>query len=120
MNVLHAPKYEWTVEEYEKLNAAGIFHESDRVELLNGEIVIMSPIGYRHAVAVARLNRFFVNNARERYEVNPGNPVLLDYRSEPQPDLALVDVAFSSQGRHPDPAQVFLLIEVSDSSLGYD
>jgi Uma2 family endonuclease len=120
MSVAHAPTDEWTVEEYEKLNAAGIFTESDRVELLNGEIIVMSPLGYRHAMAVMRLNEFFVEGSRRRYRVNPGNPVLLDDRSEPQPDLALLARGVDTQGRHPDPSQVFLLIEVSDSSLRYD
>lgn len=120
MSVAHAPTYPWTVEEYEKLNAAGIFTESDRVELLNGEIIVMSPIGYRHSVAVMRLTEFFVEGSRRRYAVNPGNPVLLDEHSEPQPDVSLVDRAFDKQGRQPDASQIYLLIEVSDSSLRYD
>ena len=78
MPVLHAPTYEWTVEEYEKLNDAGIFTESDRVELLNGEIIVMPPGGYRHATAVTRLNKFFVRRSDDRYEVTPGNPLILD------------------------------------------
>jgi len=120
MNVLHAPTYQWTVEEYEKLNGAGIFDESDRVELLNGEIIIMSPIGYRHATAVARLNKFFVHHARERFVISPQNPFILDERSEPQPDLCLLDPAVDTQGHHASAAQVFLVIEVADSTLRYD
>ncbi|HYR57225.1 MAG TPA: Uma2 family endonuclease, partial [Chthoniobacteraceae bacterium] len=91
MSVLHMPTYLWTVEEYEKLNDAGIFTESDRVELLNGEIIVMSPIGYRHATAVALLNEFFIRRSRDRYKVHPQNPFVLDDKSEPQPDLLLVD-----------------------------
>ena len=120
MPVLHAPTYRWTVEEYEKLNDAGIFTESDRVELLNGEIIVMAPIGYRHATAVNLLNKFFVRRAHDRYEVAPGNPFILDERSEPQPDIFLVDPAVDTQGHHAGPEQVFLAIEVSDSTLRYD
>jgi hypothetical protein len=51
MSVLHAPTYRWTVEEYEELGRTGILDANDRVEMLNGEIIVMSPIGYRHATA---------------------------------------------------------------------
>jgi len=120
MSVLHAPTYRWTVEEYEELGRAGIFNENDRVELLNGEIIVMSPIGYRHATAVNRLNQFLVARARQRFIVTPGNPFILDERSEPQPDLCLADVAIDTQGHHAGPEQIFLVIEVSDSTLAYD
>jgi Uma2 family endonuclease len=120
MSVLHAPTYRWTVEEYEELGRAGIFDENDRVELLNGEIIVMSPIGYRHATAVNRLIKFFIQRARDRYIATPGNPFILDERSEPQPDLCLADSAIDTQGHHPDSAQIFLVIEVSDSTVAYD
>ena len=120
MSVLHAPTYRWTVEEYEELGRAGIFDESDRVELLNGEIIVMSPIGYRHATAVNLLNQFFVENGHRRYVVTPGNPFILDEHSEPQPDLCLTEPVILTQGHHAGPAQIFLVIEVSDSSVAYD
>jgi Uma2 family endonuclease len=120
MSVLHAPTYEWTVEEYEQLHRAGIFGEDDRIELLNGNLVIMSPIGYRHMTAVNRLNRFFVRKARDRFIVSPQNSFVLDPRSEPQPDLCLLDPKCDGLGRVPQPAEIFLLIEVSDSTLPYD
>jgi Uma2 family endonuclease len=120
MSVLHAPTYHWTVEEYEKLNGAGIFTESDRVELLNGEIIVMSPIGYRHAQAVRRLTKFFIKAAGNRYELDPQNPFVLDERSEPQPDIILVDPKLETLRRHPRPDEIFLVIEVSDSTVRYD
>jgi Uma2 family endonuclease len=120
MSVLHAPTYRWTVEEYEELGRAGIFDENDRVELLNGEIIVMSPIGYRHATAVNLLNRFFVKNENGRYVVTPGNPFVLDEHSEPQPDLCLAESVILTQGHHAGPGQIFLVIEVSDSTVAYD
>lgn len=120
MSVLHAPTYHWTVEEYEDLGRAGIFNENDRVELLNGEIVIMSPIGYRHATAVRRLNNYFARQSRGRYEVNPQNPFNLDERSQPQPDLSLLDPVCDTLKRHPLPEEIYLVIEVADSSVAYD
>ena len=120
MSVIHAPTYHWTVEEYEKLNAAGIFTENDRVELLNGEIIVMAPIGYRHSTAVALLNKFFLRASRDRYEIHPQNPFVLDERSEPQPDITLVEPVVFTQGHHATPAQIFLVIEVSDTTVRYD
>jgi Uma2 family endonuclease len=119
-SVLHAPTYRWTVEEYEELGRAGFFDENDRVELLNGEIITMSPIGIRHATAVRLLNNFFADRRQRRYEVDPQNPFILDDASEPQPDLTLVDPAVSKSHRHPRPADLFLIIEVSDSTVPYD
>ena len=120
MRVANAPTYEWTVEEYEKLNSAGIFNEDDRVELLNGEIVVISPIGYRHATAVTRLNNFLARRSRGRFNVSPQNPFNLDDRSQPQPDLCLFELRVDTLGHHPGPELIFLVIEVADATLRYD
>lgn len=120
MSLLHAPTYRWTVEEYEELGRAGIFDGEKRVELLNGEIVVMSPIGYRHATAVNRLTKFFVLHARDRYIVSPQHPVKLDPRSAPQPDLALLHPSCDSSGETPTSSDVFLIIEIADSTVQYD
>jgi len=120
MNVLHAPTYQWTVEEYEKLGEAGIFHEDDRVELLNGDIIIMSPIGYRHAQAVTRLTNFFARRSQGRFDVSPQNPFNLDEHSQPQPDICLLDPRAAHLKAHPAPDLIFLVIEVADSSVRYD
>jgi Uma2 family endonuclease len=120
MSVLHAPIYQWTVEEYEDLGRAGYFDENDRVELLNGEIVVMSPIGYRHATSVTRLNNYLACKSRGRYNVSPQNPFNLDEHSQPQPDLTLLDPSCDQQPRHPLPEEIFLVIEVADSTVRYD
>jgi Uma2 family endonuclease len=120
MSVLHRPAYQWTVEEYEELGRAGFFQGEQRVELLNGEIIPMSPIGIRHAAAVRLLNSFFATGAKARFQVDVQSPFILDPRSQPEPDLALLDPAVTKQRRHPTPEDLFLVIEVSDSTLRYD
>jgi len=120
MSVLHAPTYRWTVREFEKLGEAGIFHEGDRVELLDGQIVVKEPIGYRHAQAVNRLSNFFARRGGGRFHVSPQNPVNLDERSQPQPDICLLDLRADDLPSHPSPDLIFLVIEVSDSSVRYD
>jgi Uma2 family endonuclease len=117
---VHAPTYRFSVAEYQKLGEAGIFHEDDRVELLNGEIIIMSPIGYRHATAVRNLNEIFVEACRRRYCIDPQNPFILDDESEPQPDLTLLRREMHRAERLPEAADVHLIVEVSDTSIGYD
>ncbi|MEA3208407.1 MAG: hypothetical protein QOE70_1464 [Chthoniobacter sp.] len=111
--------YRFSVEEFHKLGEVGIFGPRDRVELLDGEIIVMSPIGIRHVQAVNWINECLVEQARRRYMVSPGNPVWLHEYSEPQPDMMLVPRVRKLE-HHPHPEDVFLLVEVSDSSLAYD
>lgn len=119
MRVSTAPTYEFSVEEYLKLGEAGIFHEDDRVELLNGDIVIMAPIGIRHMNAVRRL----INKMAARFcthcFVDAQNPLVIDSRSMPQPDLLLLRSELN-EAAAPGPDDVLLLVEVADSSLIYD
>src|SRR5258708_40305335 len=86
----HAQTYRFTVEEYRKLGEVGLFDEDDRVELINGEIVIMSPIGYRHGQTVTNLVECLMEQARRRSMVSPQNPVDLDQYPEPHPAIVLV------------------------------
>src|SRR5438552_1912922 len=116
----HAQTFRFTVEEYRKLGEVGIFDKDDRVELINGEIVVMPPITFRHAQTVTNLNECLMEQARRRFMVSPQNPVELDQYSEPQPDIVLVPRTMRTAKRHPLPADVLLLIEVADSSLPYD
>jgi Uma2 family endonuclease len=120
MRVSTAEAYEFTVEEYRKLGEVGIFHEDDRVELLNGNIIVMSPIGYRHMGAVRRMLNLFARRLGERCEVDAQNPVVIDGKSEPQPDLVLLRDTVNQRKGPPLPADVLLLIEVADSSVQYD
>ena len=109
------------VDEYHRMAKAGILSEDDRVELLGGEIIEMSPIGSRHQGCVNRLARLLFEFAGRNYVVHVQGPVRLNERSELQPDLALLKPRpdFYSEG-HPTPEDVLLLIEVSETSADYD
>jgi Uma2 family endonuclease len=120
MRVSTAESYEFSVEEYQKLGEVGIFHEDDRVELLNGQILLMSPIGYRHMGAVRRINKIFNRLYADRCEVDVQNPVMIDGKSEPQPDILLLRETVYSRVTAPLPEDVILLVEIADSSLQYD
>ena len=111
----------FTVDEYHKMAEAGILGEDDRVELLEGEIVQMSPIGRRHAAHVKRINRIFTRTLGDRAVVGVQDPVRLDEHSEPQPDVVLLRprADFYEQG-HPGPEDVLLLVEVAETSLDAD
>lgn len=111
----------FTVDEYERMGEAGILSADDRVELIDGEIVEMSPIGKRHAACVARLTHFLTLRLQGRAVVWAQNPLRLDGRSEPQPDVTVLKPRddFYAQSL-PTPADVLLLIEVSDTTLDYD
>ena len=115
-----ATTYKFTTEDFYHLYETGVFNSKDRIELLNGEIIIMHAIGYRHAQAVTNLNAYLSEQARRRYKISPQNPVELERYSAPQPDLTLVPWSRGNSKRHPAPEEVFLIIEVADSSLDYD
>jgi hypothetical protein len=109
----------FSVEEYERMVAVGILTEHDRVELIEGSVVEMPPIGPLHADVVRRLQRFFEHVVSEHAVVSVQNPIALPPRSEPEPDIALLRPG-PYRERHPGPGDVFLVIEVSDASLQTD
>ena len=111
-------RHAFTVDEWHRMGEAGLFGEDARVELLDGEVMELSPIGSRHGGTVNRLTRMLVNAAGVRAVVAIQNPVILDARSEPQPDVAvLAPRADDYIERHAGPDEILLLIEVADSSL---
>jgi hypothetical protein len=111
----------FTREEYHRMAEAGILHEDDRVELIEGEIVHMAPIGRRHAACVAELNRLLVPAVGRRGLLWPQNPITLPNETEPQPDIVVLrpraDRYLQDDAR---PEDVLLLIEVADTSQRYD
>jgi Uma2 family endonuclease len=111
----------FTVEEYLRMGESGIILPDERVELIEGEIIQMTPIGPPHAGTVAHLLTLLVRGAGERAVVWPQNPLHLGDRSMPQPDLILLKArpTFYTDA-HPTGDDVLLLIEVADSSIRYD
>ncbi len=109
------------VDEYYRMSEVGLLAPDARVELIDGEVIDMAPIGSRHGAVVAALTKLLVNAVGDRATLIAQQPVRLDRRSEPQPDIALLkprpDFYVSV---HPGPSDVLLLIEVSDTTLRYD
>ena len=111
----------FTVDEYHRMGQAGILGEDDRLELLEGEIVEMAPIGSRHQATVDRLTRLFSGRMADAVLVRVQGPVRLAEDSEPQPDVTLLRLRDDFYATaHPGPEDVILLVEVSDSSIEYD
>ena len=112
----------FTLEEYHRMGEVGILHEDDRVELIEGEILEMTPIGSRHAATVARIHHLFSTRLGERAVVWSQSPQLLrQFASEPQPDaMLLAPRADFYANALPEPEHVRLLVEVADTSLAYD
>lgn len=111
----------FTREEYHRMAEVGILKPSDRVELIRGEIVQMSPPGRRHVAFVDNLNQLLVLRLAGRAIVSVQNPVVLADDTEPQPDLAVHrrrPVPYKEREAHAD--DVLLLIEVAETSLTYD
>lgn len=99
----------------------GVLRPDARVELLNGEIIDMSPIGPFHGGLVKRLSRIFTLKARGRWIVSTQDPLRLDDQSEPEPDVMLLKPhADDYTSSHPQAEDVFLLIEVSDTTVEFD
>ncbi len=114
-------RYRFTVEEYARMGEAGVFSPEARLELIEGEIVEMSPIGDRHAACVGWLTRTLTILLQHVALVWTQNPVRLNDRSEPQPGLLVLKPRGDFYGRgKPRPEDVLLLIEVSDTTLNYD
>jgi len=114
-------KHRFSVKEYYRMAETGVLKPDARVELISGEIIDVSPIGPFHGGLVKRLSRLFNLQATGRWMVSTQDPVRLDDHSEPEPDVMLLKpVADDYTSRHPQPSDVFLLIEVADSTLEYD
>lgn len=114
-------RYRLTVAAYHQLGGIGVFNENSRVELMNGELITMPPIGEQHAGHLDRVAQHCFQGAFVKAIVRVQSPIQLDDHSEPQPDLTLLRPRedFYTHS-HPRPEDVLLLIEVSDSTLRYD
>ena len=113
--------HRFTVDEYHRMGEAGVFHEDDRVELIDGQVVRMTPIGGRHAGCVIRLTAFFAPAAGGTTNLSVQNPLVLGEHEEPQPDVVVLrHRADGYRARLPRAEDVLLVIEVSDTSLETD
>jgi Uma2 family endonuclease len=111
----------FTTAEYDKMVEAGVFEEDARLELIEGEIVEMAPIGLRHASCVARVQLLFHEQLGRRAIVWVQSPVDVGRSSRPQPDVALVQWSPDFYATHrPSHREMLLVVEVADSSLEYD
>ena len=110
-----------TVDEYYRMAEVGLLPPDARVELIDGEIIDMAPIGSRHAAAVDLLAERFIQAAKGTVVVRIQGPVRLGPRSEPQPDHAVLRPRADRYARsHPTAADVLLVVEVSDATLRFD
>lgn len=113
--------YRFTIADYARMRETGILSDDDRVELINGEVRLMSPIGPRHAAMVRRLDAMLSRMLSEKFLVSVQNPVELDEYSEPQPDVAILRYRSDYYaGAHPKASDVLLVIEVAETSAAYD
>ncbi len=111
----------FTVDEFHRMRQAGILGEDDRVELVAGEVVEMTPIGSRHAACVKRIVSTLSAGSPARWILSVQDPVRLDPRTELQPDVALLRPCDDFYARaHPGPGDVLLVIEVADTSAETD
>jgi Uma2 family endonuclease len=109
----------FTVAEYEQMVSAGVLHEDDRLELIEGEIVEMSPIGGLHMQVVNLLTQLLIQQLQGRAVVSVQNPIRLN-KSEPQPDFALLRPQAARRAIVPSATDVLLVIEVSDTTIEHD
>ncbi len=115
------PTRKFTTEQYHLMHEAGVFAEGDRLELINGEIAEMSPIGRKHAACVNRLVTLTTKKLGDRIIVSVQNPIRLVDNSEPQPDLAILKLRDDFyEDSLPTPADILLIVEVADSTVTYD
>jgi len=114
----------FTIDDYYRMAGVGILGDDDRVELLEGEIIAMPPIGPQHADEVGWLTAMFHRIFGARAHIRVQQPVRLSDHSEPEPDLVLArnwpGVERPYRGVHPQAKDLQLVIEVSDSTLSYD
>jgi Uma2 family endonuclease len=110
-----------TVDEYYRMAEVGILTENDNVELIHGDIIKMSPIGSKHAALVNRLNKILNESLSGKAIISIQNPVRINDLNVPEPDITILKYADDFYiNKHPEPEDIYLVIEVSDTTLAYD
>ncbi len=114
-------QHTWTLEQYEMMIESGVLGDTDKVELLFGKIVDMSPIGASHSFVLQEMNYFMITNYGKKYICRPEQPVAFPLHSMPEPDYVLArKMKHRFRKKRPQPEDVKLIIEVADSTLGRD
>ena len=108
----------FSIGEFYKLAQMGVLAPSERVELLDGQIIRMAPIDEKHRTIVDSLTYIFVDKPKKRYQVSIDQPIRIENFNEPQPDVVLYKSGVKN--RHPTPKDIYLVIEVADTTLDYD
>jgi Uma2 family endonuclease len=109
----------WNTKEYQRLTELGLIPENDRTELIDGEIILMSPKGLAHVICCQNLIRELSKILQEGYILDCQNPIILGNRDEPEPDFIILKPSYSKKSL-PIPSDLELVIEVSDTTLKYD
>jgi Uma2 family endonuclease len=118
---IEATKRRFSVDDYYRMAETGILGPEDRVELIDGEIIEMCPIGSRHLGCVNRATEIFTASFRGRAVVSVQNPLRLNKYNEPQPDLVLLKPrADYYAAKQPSSEDALLVLEVADTTLRYD
>jgi len=110
----------FSVDEYYQMIELGLITDYEKAEIIDGELIKKMTIGDRHAAAVNFLTRFLIKNVPDNVMVSIQNPLRMSDYNEPEPDIVLADLTKYDGKRHPRPAEVILVVEVSDASLKYD
>ena len=117
-DIAHARRL-FTADEFERMDSAGVFSPEERLELIEGDIVEMAPVGPGHGAAIACLNKRLIFGVLDRAVVWIQGGVRVGLRSLPRPDLALLRLR-SYRRASPSPTDILLVVEVAESSLRYD
>lgn len=121
MSVHESVRHRLSVKDFLRIAEAGVFAPGERIELIDGDMVDMAPIGVGHAWMVSELVRLLYRMVPDEVVISPQNPLELGERSLPQPDIQLLRPrADGYETRHPGPEDLYLLVEVSDTTLDYD
>ena len=116
-----ATRHRFTTADFQRMGAAGIFPPDARIELVNGEIVDMSPIGPRHSFITKTILGFWLRRLPDGWHMGIQDPVALDGHCEPQPDITIIrGVPADYAGGHPGPGDIGLVVEVAETSLEFD
>ncbi|MEW6210455.1 MAG: Uma2 family endonuclease [Acidobacteriota bacterium] len=111
----------FTVDEYYRMAEAGIIQPGERVELIEGRILKMSPKGTAHSASTTLAARYFIIHLGDRAIVRIQEPVHIDDRSEPEPDVVLArPLENKYSDHHPAPGEILLILEIADTSARYD